>query len=79
MTLGKIDRTGTQGVEATSEPSEQCTRFQQPCASRGELDGERQTIEAPADLDDGQRVVLGQGEVVADGLGSIDEQAHGRK
>ncbi len=60
LALGKIDRAGTQGVEATFEPSEQCARFQQPCASRGELDGERQTIEAPADLDDGQRVVLGQ-------------------
>ncbi len=78
LTLGKIDRARTQGVEATSEPSEQCARFQQPCASRGELDGERQTIEAPADLDDGPRVVLGQGEVIADSLGSIDEQPYGR-
>ena len=77
LTLGKIDRAGTQGVEATSEPSEQRTWLQQSGAGRGELDGERQTIEAPADLHDGQRVVLGQGEVVADGLGSIDEQLHG--
>ena len=60
-----------------SEPSEQCRRFEQSGARRGELDGERQTVEAPADLDDGARVVVGQGEVVADGPGSIDEQLHG--
>ena len=77
LALGKIDRAGAQGVEATSEPGEQRIRFQQSGAGRGELDGERQTVEAPADLHDGQRVVLGQGEVVADGLGPIDEQLHG--
>ena len=77
LALGQIDRPGTQGVETTSEPGEQCSRIQQPAARRRELDGERQTVEAPADLRDGHRVVLGQGEVVADGLGSIDEEPHG--
>ena len=37
----------------------------------------RQPVEAPADLGHGERVVLGQGEVVAHGTGSIDEQLHG--
>ena len=77
LTFGKIDRAGTQGVEATSKPSEQCIWFQQSGAGRSELDGQRQTIEAPADLHDGERVVVGQDEVIADGLGSIDEQLDG--
>ena len=77
LALGEIDRPGTQGVETTSEPGEQRSRIQQPAARRRELDGERQTVEAPADLRDGHRVVLGQGEVVADGLGPVDEESHG--
>jgi hypothetical protein len=77
LTFGKIDRAGTQRVEATSEPSEQCIRFQQSGAGRCELDGERQTIEATADLRNGERVIVGQGEVITDGLGSIDEQLDG--
>ena len=64
------------GVEAAAEPGEQRTWFEQPGAGRGQLDGERQTVEAPTDLHDGQGVVVGQGEVVADGLGAIDEQLH---
>ena len=59
------------------ESGEQRNRFEQPGARRRQLDGERQTVEAPADLRDGEHVVLGQGEVVADGLGPIDEQLHG--
>ncbi len=76
LTFGEIDRAGTQRVEHVLEPSEQRIRFEQSGARRGQLDGERQTVEAPADLDNRERVVLGQGEVVADGLGSIDEQLH---
>ena len=63
-------------VEAAPEPCEQCIRGQQSDAGGGELDGERQAVEPPADLGHGERVVLGQREVVAHGLGSIDEQLH---
>ncbi len=79
LTLGKIDGAGTQGVETIFEPSEQCTRFEQSSTGRCELYRERQTVEAPADLRNGQCVVLGQGEVVADGLRSVDEQPNGRE
>ena len=77
LTLGKVDRAGTQGVEALCEPSEQCIWFQQADAGRRELDRKRQTVEPPADPGHGQRVVVGQGKVVADGPGTIDEQLHG--
>jgi hypothetical protein len=77
LTLGEIDRTGTQRVEHILEASEQRNRFKQSGAGRRQLDGERQTVEAPADLHDGHRIALGQGKVIADGLGSIHEQLHG--
>ncbi len=76
LPFGEIDRAGTQRVEHVLEPSEQRIRCEQSRARRGQLDGERQTVEAPADLHNRERVVLGQGEVEADGLGSIDEQLH---
>jgi hypothetical protein len=78
LTLRQVRRAGAEGVEAVFEPSEQRTRFQQSRPSRRELDGEGETFQAPADLHDVRRVLLGQGEVVADGLGPVDEQAHGR-
>jgi hypothetical protein len=78
LTLGKVDRAGTQGVEAVSEPSEQSAWSQQSRTGCCKLDGERQTIETPADLRNGPRVVVGQCEVVANGLRSIDEQPNGR-
>ena len=79
LALGQVDRARTQRVEAASQPGEQRSWFQQSGAGGGQLDGERQTIEAPADLHDGERVVVGQREAVAHGLGSIDEQLHGRQ
>ena len=77
LTFGKIHRAGTQSVEATSEPSEQCIWFQQSDAGRCELDRQRQTIEAAADLHNGERVSVGQREVITDGLGAIEEQLDG--
>jgi hypothetical protein len=49
---------------------------QEPDARGGDLDGQRQAVEPPANLGDGERVVLSQLEVAADGPASIDEQLY---
>jgi hypothetical protein len=59
LTLGKIGRAGAQGIETAPEPSEQFLWPQESDASRRELDGERQPVEASADLGHGERVVRG--------------------
>ena len=46
-------------------------------ASGGELQRERNAVEAPADLDQRVRVLRGHGEPRLHGLGAIDEQPHG--
>jgi len=51
--------TGAQSIETAAEPSEQFLWPQESDASRRELDGERQPVEASADLGHGERVVLG--------------------
>jgi hypothetical protein len=48
-------------------------------AGGGQLDREGETVDEPADLRDGDDVVLGQGEAVTDRLRPIDEQLHGRQ
>ena len=60
----------------TPEASQDRVGVQQPGAGCRELDGEREAIQAPADLGDGGRVVLGQREVAADRSGAIDEELH---
>ena len=44
---------------------------------RGQLDGQREPVEAGADLGDGGRVVVGHRKPGLDGRGSLDEQGHG--
>jgi hypothetical protein len=76
LPLREVNRARTQGVEAGRQPVEECRRIEQPGAGGGELDGEGQPVEPPADRRHRRRVRLGQGEVVADGPSSIDEQPH---
>ena len=79
LPFGEIDRAGAQGVEASFQPRQQGGWVQHPGASGGQLDGERETVDEPADLRDGDDVVVGQGEAVADRLRPIDEELHGRQ
>ena len=79
LPFGEVDRAGAQRVEASFQPREQRSWLQHPGPSGGQLDGERETVDEPADLRDGDDVVLGQGEAVADRLRPIDEELHGRQ
>ena len=77
LALGEVDGSRAQRVEDVFESGQQRHRCEHPRAGRGELDRQRQTIEAPADLHDGGGVRVIQGEVVAHGPRPVDEQAHG--
>ena len=63
--------------ERVSSRSSNAVGCEQPRASRGQLDRERQPVETSADLHHGGGVVVGPGEVAAHSPGAIDEQAHG--
>ena len=69
--------TGEDG-QAAFQPFQQGVRRQESDARRGELDGQRQPIEALADGGDGRRVVLGQREVGHDGPCSLHEEVDRR-
>ncbi len=51
--------------------------FMAETRARGELDGERDAVEAAADLDDRGGVRRFEGEPGACGRGAFDEQEHG--
>ena len=65
--------TGKDG-QATFQPFLKGVRRQESDPRRGELDGQRQPIEALADGDDGGSVLLGQREVGHDGACSLHEE-----
>ena len=57
LPLGNVARAGREHVEGAVEPLEQRLRGQKPQAGRGELEGERQAVQAPADGRDGGGVL----------------------
>ena len=61
-------------VEALVEQREHRIRRQELRARGGELDGERQAVEAPADLLDRGRVLVRQREARIGSPGALDEQ-----
>ena len=79
LPFGEVDRAGAQCVKASFQPREQRSWLQHSGAGGRQLDGERETIDEPADLHDSDDVVLGQGEGVADCLRPIEEELHGRQ
>ena len=58
------------------EPGQQGLRWQQPDPGRGQLDGQRQPVQPPADLSDRPGVSAGQLETRGRGLRPLHEQAH---
>ena len=79
LALGQVHRTRSQRVERPRQPAQQRVGLEQPGAGGGQLDGQRQALQAPADLRHRRRVVLGEGEVVAHRAGPVDEQRHRRR
>ena len=79
LPLREIDRAGSECVEHVLQPRQQGDRIEQADPSGGQFDGERQAVEAAADLHDRGGVVVGELEVVADRLRPVDEQLHGRQ
>ena len=73
LPLGRVARAGGEHVERVVEPLEQRFRRQEPQPGGGELERERQAVEAPADGRDGGRV-LGRQLERASSLGALDEQ-----
>ena len=65
--------TGEDG-QAAFQPFQQGVWRQESDPCRGELDGQRQPVEALADGDDGRRVVFAQREVRQDGPCSLHEK-----
>ncbi len=70
LALGRVARAAGQQVEPAAEALEDRRRGEQPRAGGGELDGERQAVEPPADL--GDRGIAG-----VDVAGPADEQRGG--
>ncbi len=58
------------------EPAQEGSGWENLCPGRGELDGERQPVEALADLGDDRLRLLVQLEVRAHGAGALDEEKH---
>src|SRR5262249_56215350 len=79
LTLRKIRRPRPQAVEAPSQSRQQRLWLEDARTGCGDLDGEREAIEAATDLRHGGGVLRGQGEVVTHGAGPIDEELHCRQ
>ncbi len=74
LARGQVAWAAGEEVEALLEPGEQRLRREQLRAGGGELDREREAVEADADLGDRGRVRVRHGEVGLDGAGAFDEE-----
>jgi hypothetical protein len=73
-----VARSAGEDGQAAFEPLPQGLRRQESDPRGGELDRQRQPIEALADGDDGRHVLLGQCEVGHDGSCSLQEEVDRR-
>jgi hypothetical protein len=69
---------GAEHVQCLSEPVAQLVRIEQRHARSGQLDGQREPIEAAADLGHRARVDLRELEASVVAAGALDEQGAGR-
>ena len=76
VAVGQVGGAAGEQAEAVVEPAQHRLRRQQPHARRGELDGERQPVEPPAELGDGPGVAAVEREVGHQRPGAADEQRH---
>ncbi len=73
---GGIAWTAGEHIEATLKPRTQRRGWQHPHTGRGQLNGERQAVEPPADRHNIRRVRVVQRKLASDRLGSRTEQRH---
>ena len=74
LSLGQVARPAAQQPQPVVQPVPQDLRGEESQVRSGELDGQRQAVEPPADLDHGRGVVVGEREVGAHHARAIDEQ-----
>ena len=74
MARGQVARAAGQQLQMLAETVEHRLRRQHVRSRRGELDRQRQAVEADADLGDRCRVGVGQLELGIDSLRAVDEQ-----
>ena len=78
LALGQVHRARPQRVERGGEPAQQRGGIEQPGAGGGQLDGQRQALQPPADLRHRRGVARGEGEAGAHRAGPVDKQRHRR-
>ena len=78
LTRGRVTRAGREQSQRAVEARGQLVRLEHPHACRGELKGERKTVEASAHVVDVGRAAAVQAEVRVVRLGSLQEQRDGR-
>src|SRR5262249_48685587 len=77
LTGGEVARTGREDVEASRQAGGQRGGRQNFAAGRRQFDGQGETVELAADLDDGRGVLIGQDEVGACFACPLDEKRNG--
>jgi hypothetical protein len=79
LALRHVHRACPERIERSGQAAHERIGFEQSRARGGELDGERQALQASADLDDRSGVGGRQSEVGPHGSGAVEEQGHGRR
>ena len=77
LALGEVAGAAGEQSETVLEPAEHRLRREDSDARRRQLDGQRQAVEAHADLRHGRRVLVGHVEVGLHGARALDEQRDG--
>jgi hypothetical protein len=79
LALWQVHRAGPQSVQRPGKPAKEFLGVQQPGAGGRQLDGQGQTLQAPAQLHHRPGVALGQGEIGARRAGAVQKQRHRRR
>ena len=74
---GGIARATGQQRQPPLQAGEDGLRWEESDARRGQLDGERQAVQSTADLGHRRGILVVEGEFGLDGVGALDEEAHG--
>jgi hypothetical protein len=72
----RLARPAGQECQAALQSAQEHRRRQHPYARGGQLEGERQSVQADANLSHKSRIGLGQDEIRTGGLGPFDKQLH---
>ena len=79
LAFGQVARATGQQFQPAGDAGQQTRGWENFDSGGSQFDGQRQTVQTPADLDDGVGVLHGQREIGLYGRGSLDEERDGRK